>query len=204
MQGDTKFFMGVLVVAAMVVGALVAFSSSGNATGEINTTDGHKQGPDSGTVKIVEFSDYQCPGCATVPPIMKEVLKNNPEKVQYILRHYPIPGHQYSRQAAQAAEAAGMQDKFWEMNDMIFANQQSWETSSNIDATFINYARELSLDLDKFSSDYSSSEVNSRIDADFQYGESLQVSSTPSFFVNSKLYEGNRSIADWQTIIDSL
>lgn len=204
MQGDTKFFMGVLVVAALVVGALVAFSSSGTSTGEINTTDGHKQGPDTASVKIVEFSDYQCPGCATVPPIMKEVLKNNPEKVQYILRHYPIPGHQYSRQAAQAAEAAGKQNKFWEMSDMIFANQQSWETSSNIDQTFTSYARELSLDLDKFGSDYVSSEIAARIDADFKYGEDLKVSSTPTFYINNKLYEGNRSVADWQTIIDSL
>lgn len=204
MQGDTKFFIGVLVIAALVVGGLIAFSSSKPITGDINTTEGYKKGPDSATVKIVEFSDYQCPGCATVPPVMKEVLANNPEKVQLIHRHYPIPGHQYSRQAAQAAEAAGLQGKFWEMNDMIYANQQGWERSTNIDATFVNYARELSLDLDRFSADYQSREVEAKIDADFNYGESLQVSSTPSFFVNGTLYEGNRSVADWQAIIDSL
>jgi protein-disulfide isomerase len=203
MTSDSKFFVGILIAAAMVIGALFTLTSVKKPSStDVETGSGHKTGPDSAPVKIVEFSDYQCPACATVPAVMDKVLEANPDKVQYIVRNFPLSQHAHSQEAAQAAEAAATQGKFWEMHKLIFENQGSWENESNVYSIFLGYAKQLKLDESKFNQDYNSASTKQKITDDYDYGISLEITSTPTFFVNGVAYAGNRSVQDWQKIID--
>ena len=203
MNNDSKFFIGILIFAALAIGGLIAFTSLKKNTTNVDTSQGHKKGPDSAPVKIVEFTDFQCPYCANAVPVMKQVLENNPDKVQLITRYFPLDQHAHSREAARAAEAASRQDKFWEMYEMIFANQTTWEVASDAYNYYSAYAKQLGLDLTKFTNDYNDSAIESLIQKDYDYGISLGVDSTPTFFVNGTKYTGNQSAGDWQKIIDA-
>lgn len=203
MNNDSKFFIGILVVAALAIGGLIAFTSLKKNTSNVDTSQGHKNGPDSAPVKIVEFTDFQCPYCAAAAPILKQVLANNPDKVQLITRYFPLDQHANSRPAARAAEAASRQGKFWEMYERIFAEQTTWESSSDAYGYFESYAKQLGLDLNTFAKDYNDSTELTIIQKDYDYGIQLGVDSTPTFFVNGTKYTGNRSTGDWQKIIDA-
>jgi len=202
MNSDSKFFVGILIVAALAIGGLIAFTSVKKNTSNVDTSQGHKKGSDSAPVKIVEFTDFQCPYCAVAAPIMKQVVADNPDKVQLITRYFPLDQHVNSMPAARATEAASRQGKFWEMYERIFADQTTWESSSDVYGYFESYAKQLGLDLNTFARDYNDSSEITTIQADYNYGISLGVDSTPSFFVNGTKYTGAKSAGEWQKIID--
>lgn len=205
MTGDSKFFVAVGIVAVLVIGAVLFFSGETKpvAFSDIDTTVGHKKGPDTAMVKIVEFADYSCPACATVPPVMAEVLTNNPENVQVIFRHFPLPGNVNSIPAAKAAEAAALQGKFWEMSNLLFTQQQEWVRLDDPFPSFSQYAEQIGLDLERFRSDFNSDQVLESVIRDRDYGSQLGVDRTPFFVINGQAFPGNRSVADWQNLIDA-
>jgi protein-disulfide isomerase len=102
-----------------------------------------------------------------------------------------------------AAEAAGKQNKFWPMYDLIYSNQQQWENLDNPLDTYVNYAKELDLNVDQFKSDYQNAETKQVVEKDRDYGLALRVDSTPTFYVNKVKYTGGRTAANWQALIDT-
>ncbi|MEK9167382.1 MAG: thioredoxin domain-containing protein [Patescibacteria group bacterium] len=206
MSGDSKFFLGVVIAAVLVIGGFVSFSgkeSSAVTLGSIDDSNGHKLGPDSAAVKIVEFGDFQCPACASAAENFEKVQANNSDSVQIIFRHFPLPNHQNGLNSSLAAEAAGRQNKFWPMLDLLYINQRQWESLDNPLNTFLNYAKELDLNPEQFKKDYQNPEVKKAVEDDRDYGLSLGVDSTPTFYVNKVKYTGGRTLEDWQKLIDS-
>jgi protein-disulfide isomerase len=156
-------------------------------------------GPQDAPVTIVEFSDYQCPFCARSEPLIKDVMKEYPDKVRFVYKHLPLVSiHSNAMGAAQAAVAAGKQGKFWEMHDLLFANQRALQTDKLKD-----YAKDLRLDVAKFEADMSSDEVKSVIRDDMGLSQKVGVRGTPTIFVNGKLVE-NRSVDGFKQMIDPL
>lgn len=150
----------------------------------------HTLGNPEAKVTIVEYADFQCPGCASAAPVMKELANKYDQEVFFILRNYPLSaGHANARAAAAAAEAAGLQDKYWQMHDILFANQNEWKDLSPAGRTdtFTRYAREIDLDLAKFTEDIESSRVSEKINYDLALGRKVNVQGTPAIYVNDDL-----------------
>lgn len=144
-------------------------------------------GPSNAAVTVEEFADFQCPTCAQMHPKVKELRAALGDRVRIVFRQFPLTQvHQWGYDAACAAEAAGLQGKFWEMQNMLFTNQQSWSSSTDARKLFAEYAKTLGLDVNKFSDDMIGLQVKNKVDADMQRGRAFGVSSTPSFYINNK------------------
>lgn len=147
----------------------------------------HYKGGQNAPVVIEEFADFQCPTCATVHTMMNEINATYGTRVKFIYRHFPLTQiHPNAFNAALASEAAGMQGKFWEMQNLLFQNQQRWSAASGAQALFESYAQTLGLDVEKFKTDMAGTAVNQRVQADMQRGRSLNVNSTPTILINSR------------------
>jgi protein-disulfide isomerase len=151
----------------------------------------NSKGAPNALVTIEEFADFQCPTCATMHPKVQEVRAAFGDRVRIIFRQFPLQMHQYGYDAACAAEAAGMQGKFWEMQNLLFTNQSTWVASSDARKVFTEYAEKLGLEVPRFSDDMIGLAVKNRVDSDLQRGRALNISSTPTFFINNKPYEGD-------------
>ncbi|MFV0389928.1 MAG: thioredoxin domain-containing protein [Pyrinomonadaceae bacterium] len=146
------------------------------------------KGSATASVVVEEFADYQCGGCAGAYPVINEVVSKYGERVKFIFRNYPlIQNHQNSYNAAVAVEAAGMQGKFWEMQNIVFSNQQNWEFDQNPRPKFDEYAKTLGIDMDKYSSDSLGLAAKNRVDEDMKRGNAIGINTTPSVFINGRL-----------------
>jgi len=176
-----------LVVGGMIWIATGAYQKPVYAPGvnEI-TADDHVTGKADAAVTVVEYADYECPACGQFYPIVKKLEENYGDRVRFVYRNFPIPGHVNGLPAAYAAEAAALQGKFFEMEDQIFTHQADWSTEDAValSDTLDAYARTLGLDQKKFDSDRASDAVKAKVDKDAQSGIKSGVDSTPSFFVN--------------------
>lgn len=143
---------------------------------------------------LIEYSDFQCPSCKNVHDILKSFEASGSadfditKKVTFAFRYFPLfQIHDKAYLSAYAAEAAGKQDKFWEMADLLFDNQLVWEKSNNPQQEyFLNYAKELKLDVDQFTKDINSTEVKTRVAEDLKDAEQIGIDSTPTFFLNGQ------------------
>lgn len=156
--------------------------------------DSHKIATESAKLTLVEFGDYQCPACGAAHPIVKKFIEENKEKVTLVFRNYPLSSHPNGGIAAEAAEAAAAQNKFWEMHDMLYENQPTWADKKDPLPIFIEYATKLGLDVEKFRQDVSTNAYGNYINRDRQDGDDLGIRATPTFFMNAKKYEGVPSI----------
>ena len=157
------------------------------------------KGPADAPITIVEFSDYQCPFCARSEPLIKEALAAYPTQARLVYKHFPLVAiHPQAMGAALAAAAAQRQGKFWEMHEILFANQRAL-APEQINA----YARELGLDMAKFEADLQSDEVKSMLQDDAQLAQRIGVRGTPTLFVNGKALQ-NRSLDGFKQIIDPI
>ena len=139
----------------------------------------------SGSVTIVEFSDFQCPACLAVQEPLKQILKKYEGKVEFVYRHFPLVSiHKNAMGAAQASEAAALQGKFWEFHDKLFENQAEWSGLSDPKDKFGEYIAQLGADIDKFKSDFGSQAVKDSVAVDILATTRYALSGTPSFFVN--------------------
>ncbi len=158
---------------------------------EIDIEGAPVRGAPMAPITIVEFSDFECPYCGLTAPLIERIIAEHEGRVRMVFMQYPLDGHTHSMPAARASIAAGNQGKFWEMHDMLFENQRSLETED-----IEGYAEELGLDLDQFQTDMASEATQRRIDADKAKGRDLDISGTPSIFVNGRRFpEGPRSLA---------
>lgn len=144
------------------------------------------QGPSGAPVTIVVFSDFQCPNCARAEPILKALMDRHPGEVRFFFRHNPLRMHRWARPAAQAAEAAGVQGKFWAYHDVLFHRQADWSEARDPGALFLSYARELGLDETRFQRDLAEGRWDALLDADVQAARAANVNATPTFFIGGQ------------------
>jgi len=142
----------------------------------------------SSPVVLEEYGDYQCPPCGMLAPVLKQIEHDYGEQLRVVFRHYPLTKiHKHAMMAAQAAEAARNQGKFWEMHDRLYRNQNAWKDLADGRPTFIGYARELGLNVERFSREMESPEVQQRIASDMQRGSGVGVSGTPTVFIEGQM-----------------
>ena len=211
-QKSNKSFYWILVVIAVVGVAAIAWivlrGRTGNAAVDpvpvegadnpqalVAKAQGISIGNDNTPVKILVFSDYQCPYCAQFasmiePGIIKEFVPSG--KLQFVYYEYPLGGaHKYSFLAARAARCAGDQGKFWEYHDLVFGRQSDWAEEENQPlGTFLDYGKQLGLDEGKFKSCVESDKYQDIVSANHLLGEKLGVNSTPTIFVNGRRVTG--------------
>jgi protein-disulfide isomerase len=159
--------------------------------------DGHAKGSSSAQVTIVEFSDFQCPFCSRVLGTLDKLMKDYPDKIRVFFRHNPLPFHSDAMLAAQAAVAADMQGKFWQMHDKLFANQQKLKRPD-----LEKYAKEIGLDVGKFKKDIDSPAVKKKIQEDMDVAKKLGVQGTPNFFIDGRPIRGAVPYEQFKSAID--
>jgi protein-disulfide isomerase len=147
----------------------------------------HVRGKDAAPVTIEEFGDFQCPPCSTMSSVLAKAEEEYGARLRVIFHHFPLAIHAHAREASLAAEAAGMQGRFWEMHDVLYKEQAAWSKAPDVPSLILSYAGTLKLDLDRFKKDLTNPEVAARVDADQKLGASRGVTSTPTLFVNDVL-----------------
>ena len=154
----------------------------------VNNKD-HIQGKDNARIELVEYGDYQCPHCGHAYSIIKNLQRSLGTDLKFVFRNFPLSeAHPDAFNAAVAAEAAGLQQKFWDMHDIIFENQQALD----LESLFL-YAKTIGLDLERFKNDIQKNALITKVEQDFESGVRSGVNGTPSFFINGKKYNG-----DWE------
>ena len=168
---------------------------------EIAITDSdHIRGNKNASVNIIEFSDFQCPYCSSFHKTMQQVMKNYPDDVKWVYKHFPLDSiHPYARKAAEASECAAEQDKFWEYADKLFDNQSSINQNY-----FSKAAGEIGLNTNQFDKCLDSGKYKSRVDADYQQGIKAGVRGTPGNFINGQSVPGALPYEQMESIIDNL
>ncbi len=150
----------------------------------VNKND-HIQGNKNASIELVEYGDYQCPHCGRAYPVIKNIQKKLGNKLKFIFRNFPLSeAHPNATNAAVAAEAASEQNKFWEMHDIIFENQENIN-----DVDLINYAGKIGLNIEQFKTDFEKPDYLEKVESDFESGVRSGVNGTPAFFINGKKYE---------------
>lgn len=152
----------------------------------VNAED-HIAGPESAAVTLVEYGDYECPYCGMAHAIVKRAQQTLGDDLRFVFRNFPLAeAHPHARLAAQAAEAAGAQGKFWQMHDMLFEHQDALDPDD-----ILGYARDLGVDVDRMTRDLESGVYAKKVRDDFRGGVRSGVNGTPTFFVNGERYEGS-------------
>ena len=146
----------------------------------------HTLGLASAPVRIEEFGDFECPPCGAFHPILKKMRAEYGDKLYITFRENPLPTHDHAIPAASAAEAAGMQGKFWEMHALIFEHQNEWKLAFDVRPIFEGYAKQIGLDVERYKRDVASDRVEQRIFLDGKRARSMGVNSTPTVFLNDR------------------
>ena len=147
---------------------------------------GHILGQPDSPVVLEEFGDFECPPCGHISEPINQLERDYRGRVCIIFRNFPLPVHKHARDAAQAAEAAGLQDRFWQMHDVLYREQALWSKAEEVRGLFKSYAGTIGVNVAQFEKDLDSEEVKKRIAADQQQGNTLGVSNTPSIFINDQ------------------
>ncbi|MEK7083685.1 MAG: thioredoxin domain-containing protein [Patescibacteria group bacterium] len=167
-------------------------------------TDWSKGDPNA-KATLVEYSDFQCPSCASIYPIVKQLASDFPNDLRVIYRHFPIREiHPNAQLAAQAAEAAGKQGKFWDMHDVLFNTQNSWAAKDNPEELFKNYARSLGLDEVQFAQDLTSKDTEEKINQEYASAIRAKIQATPTFFLNGKQIAIPNTYEEFKQMIQSV
>jgi protein-disulfide isomerase len=191
-----------VIIAVGILALLVV--SSGNSSSNVSNVNataiqtGNSQNGNIGDhifgkvgskVTLIEFADYQCPPCGNIYPVVKAISEKYKDQLQFVFRNFPISDlHPNAKAAAAAAEAAGLQGKYWEMHNKLYEAQNDWSSLSASDRTdfFDSLAKELGLDIKKFNTDMSATPITDKINYDLALGHKLNVDATPTFLLDGK------------------
>lgn len=181
------------VVLGLLVGG-VALAKAGLTSAPKSNLLGNK----NAKVKLVEYSDFQCPFCARLAPTLKQLLADYGDKISVEYRHFPLDFHPMATPAAEASECAAEQKKFWEFHDAVFANQQALSP-----AFFRSTATSLGLNMKKFDVCVSSGKYSAKVAAQMAEGQAKGVSGTPGTFVNDEFINGAQPYEAFKAAIDA-
>jgi protein-disulfide isomerase len=157
----------------------------------------HIQGPGDAAVTLVQYGDYECPYCGEAYPIVKEVQARMANRLRFVFRNFPIStSHPHAERAAEAAEAAAVQEKFWQMHDVLYENQRELR-----DEDLRTYAEQLQLDIERFDKEMAEHVHAERIHEDFMSGVRSGVNGTPTFYINGVRHDDSY---DAETLLDAL
>ncbi|HET8708900.1 MAG TPA: thioredoxin domain-containing protein [Candidatus Saccharimonadales bacterium] len=212
-----QFWIILAVIAAVFVGIVVYSNNKKSDNGSSNTTSTaavthHVEGKGTTGVKLQEYGDYQCPICGDFYQAVKQVVAKYNDQITFQFSNLPLTQlHPNTMAASRAAEAAGLQGKYWEMHDLLYTNQNAWAGSSNAQAIFEGYAQQLGLNMTQFKKDYSSQKVNNAINADVAaFKKTGDPEATPTFYLdgkkldNTSLMDSNGpSVAKFSKVIDA-
>lgn len=201
----------VIVTAVLIVLGIMQPAASQGSSGFATTTApaitsaDHIQGDPTSTVSLIEYGDFQCPACGEYYSIVEQVLSNYGSKISFVFRNFPLPQHADAPAAAEAAEAAGLQGKYWQMYDLLYQNQNTWSNASPGDVVsqfFDGYAKSLGLNVDKFNADMTSAKVADKIAGDVKGGDAASIDHTPTFFVNLQQIPNPSTYDQFKSILD--
>ncbi len=170
------------------------------------TDEDWKRGAENAYVTIIEYADYQCPACSTFSSILKELSEDYRDDLQIIYRHFPLSSHDKAQLATQAAEAAGIQGGFWEMNDLLFENREQWVTLSEEDFKkwLLEQAENISLDVNQFEKDMMSDEIQALVKNSWERNAAIGMPGTPFLMINGYPYNGPLSYSDLAATIEMI
>lgn len=209
MKSETKLFLGIILGTIAIVVAGVLLLSRSGAPVKVDSSllvrsDSNKIATGSGTITLVEFSDFQCPACGAYYAPVKQLVSEFASNMTFVYRNFPLTTiHQNAQIAAQAAEAAARQGKFWEMHDKLFETQNEWSTSASPKDIFAGYAKTLGLNVDEFTKDIDSDAVKNKVTADVNDGNALGIDATPTFFLDGVKLDNPASFSDFEALIKS-
>jgi protein-disulfide isomerase len=146
----------------------------------------HVRGSARAPVHIEEFGDYECPPCAMMAPVLKRIEESYGPRVRVTFRQYPLAMHKHAMAAARAAEAAGLQDRFWQMHDLLYQNSAIWSKAADVQPLFEKYAQTAGVNVERFRTDLTDAKVTARVAADQQRATSLGVDRTPAILINNR------------------
>lgn len=202
----SKKIIIIVVIVAVLGGLLTVFlGGSKSVAPETTLTDSDwKRGAVNPKVTLIEYGDFQCPACSTYEPVVQKLQEDFKNDLVFSYRHFPLTQiHQNAILSAKASEAAGRQEKFWEMHDFLYEMQTEWSIAGNAKEIFIGYAKTLGLNVAQFEQDLSLKTIEEKIKTDFEEGSKLGVRGTPTFFLDGKKIENPRSYEDFKLLIES-
>lgn len=207
MKGDIKLVIWVVVATILLIGGAVwglSFLGSNTEGPDLKEQEvvvrdeGYNaKGTDQPKVTLVEFSDFECPACKATASVLDQLADKYGDNLRFVYQHYPLPQHSYSRLAAQAAESAGTQGKFWEMHDALFASQDSLSKER-----ILEIADQIGLDVDAFKKDISGNNHKEDILRDMAEANRLGITGTPTIYINNVLYTGSRDLDTMSNVIE--
>ena len=197
---NNKLLLILIAGGLIIVGAIVySQNNKPQSNGAISIEENIKGNPTS-PVTITVFSDFQCPFCANYHKTLQQISGNYPDKVYLVFKHFPLPGHPQSRSAANAAECAAEQGKFWEFADKLFENQARLGEND----FYQKIAADLNLNVSQFTDCISSKKYNGKVEKNYQEGLSKKIKGTPASFINGETLSGAASYEKLKGIIDNL
>lgn len=207
MKSNTNIVIGVIVLVAVGLMFLPQILRNTGSAEQQNITvqaDDHVKGATSSSVVLVEYSDFECPACAAYFPMVTALVEQYKDDITFVYRHFPLTQiHPRAVPAAVAAEAAGKQGKFFEMHDLLFENQETWAKEGVAQDHFIAYAQQLNLDIEQFTQDLDDEVLAKKVQKDFAEGRSLNVTGTPTFFLNGTKLTNPQSLQEFSSLIEA-
>lgn len=206
----------VFVIVAVAVAAFVSSTIGGTNSGFSATTAApltsadHERGDLTSKVSVMEYGDFECPACGAYEPLMEQLTQEFGTRVMFVFRNFPLYQiHPFAMIGAQAAEAAALQGKYWEMHDLLYSKQAEWTANTSLAPAdvvtkyFDGYAQSLGLNVGQFNTDINSTAVKNRVQADLSSGNAAQVNHTPTFFINLTQIPNPGSLQEFESDINA-
>lgn len=205
-----SIWAGAVVLIGLVIFGLIALVNSPSSTTSVTANVAPisqkdiTNGNSKAKITLIEYSDFQCPACAAYHPLIKQLLSEYKEDIYFVYRNFPLTNiHPNAVIAAQAAYAAHKQNKFFEMGDLLFTNQKDWSSESDPREIFINYAKELKLDVKRFQDSMNSDEAKNYIKDFEKQATSEGINSTPTFILNGVKIKNPTSYDEFKKLIEN-
>jgi protein-disulfide isomerase len=211
-----QFWAVVIIIVLALVGVFYVTNNKSTTTSSSSTgtPSSNIEGEGQDGIKLVEFGDFQCPYCGEYYTAVKDITSQYNTQITFQFVNFPLVSiHQNAFAGARAAEAAALQGKFWQMHDLLYEENQeyydtnesasTWINASDPESVFDVYAKDLGLNVSKFETDYSSSQVNNTISADMAKGNKLGVDATPTFYLDGSEIQVGDSVTAFEKIINA-
>ena len=163
----------------------------------VNKQD-HILGPMDAPVTLVEYGDYQCPSCGEAAPVVQQLVKHYSDKLRFVFRNFPLPQHSMAEPAAEAAEFAASEGKFWPVHDALYAQQEQLG-----EAFFVDVAKQQGMAPEELLQAVSTQKFKGKIEADLESGEASGLRGTPTFYINGEMFDGRYDYASLKQALDA-